>query len=211
MKLTRSLLLITCALCTLGIGVAVALGEEVSKDEWKPAGKQFKAESNNSGFLAAGNEAKCQTFALDGHLPAGNGTTFTEAEAQAETAVNPHVSNCNFATTVNGPWHIQLHSNGKGFEGQCTVDGDSSDDCITLHLPANAAKVNFVICEVIVGAQALVIPYEDEEFEAGKHNTSFEVKELVVKTGGTCGVTSAKFKGTFKVVAEAQGALITDE
>ncbi|HEV3071186.1 MAG TPA: hypothetical protein VGY76_07170 [Solirubrobacteraceae bacterium] len=187
------------------------MGEEVSKDEWSPANTQIKAVSNNSAFEAAGVPVECQTFAMLGKTPAGNGTTFTEAEAQAETAVEPKVENCNHPTEVSKTWHVQFHSNGKGFEGQCTVDKDGSDDCVTLHLPAEAAKIKLGICTAVVNAQEIVALYEDEELEAGKKNTSIEVNEIPVKIKGCIGVTTAKFKGLFKVTTEAQGQpLLTD-
>jgi hypothetical protein len=182
-KSTKTLLAALGALCLLGIGSASAFAESTNK--WSPVKTVVTAESTNSSFTAASTTDECAKFALKGTTPAGNGKEFSEEEAQKGVNATPTVEKCNFGTTVTGPWVISFHSTGcAGTKGE-----EDEDDCLTVKIPNEGAKVNFVICTVKVKANTITAPYDDE---AG----TVEFKELPVAVEG-CGVTSAKFKGKF--------------
>jgi hypothetical protein len=198
----KTLLTITGLLCSLGIMTAAALALE-STDEWKPANTAIKIQSKNSSFTAAGATATCANFAFTGTTPKGSGGKFTEAEAQAGISTTPKVEKCNPSTTeVKGTWTQVIHSNGKGFEGQCSVGKEpEDDDCITTTIPNEGAVIKFPLCtSVKVNAQSITGVYNDEE-------GIIEFKELPVKVATNCiGEATAKFKGTFKVFP-----IITDD
>lgn len=195
---TTALLAIVGALCAVGIVAATSFGAS-EDDNWTPANTPFKAVSTNSSFTA-GLTDECKPFEIKGITPPGDQKkgSFNEQEAQKQTKVTPSVAGCNNPTVVgeNGPWHVRLHSEGKGFEGQCKEPKLEEDDCFTVEIPNEGAKIKFGLCEVKVKANTLTTNYNDETGEAKFEN-------LIVQVEG-CGVTEAKFKGTFTIRAIKQ-------
>jgi len=195
----KTLLTITGLLCSLGIMTAVALAVE-SKDEWTPANTQFKAQSKNSSFEEPKNKIKdeCKSFAVAGTTPKGSGGKFSEKEAQDKntggSSVTPKVENCTVPLTeVNGPWTLFIHSNGTGFANQCEVGAElEDDDCITIRIPNEGAKIKAVGCTIKVNAQELTGNYNDETGQVVFTN-------LMVSVTSCTGAGTAIFNGEFHV------------
>jgi hypothetical protein len=202
-KMKKLLMILIAGLSLVGIAAAIAAAE-TSVDKWKPANTQFKIQSKDSVFVAAGNEAHCGQFHLEGTTPLGAGGEFSEVEAQKGVDVTPKVEQCKpSATTVTGPWHLELHSqNAKATCGASEEDPNPEDDCVTIKIPNEGAKINFGICEVKVNANTLTGVYDDD-FKTQQNGTGQILGRAVfqnLKVGVTgCLVTTATFNGSFLV------------
>lgn len=199
-------------LALLGVATAIAVGEETSKDQWKPVNTQFKAASTNTVFkVGTFLEEKCQLFQIKGKTPAGNGTEFAD---QVKINVGkPLFEGCKpGAVAASGQWTLELHSGAlqKPQETECSGasggqynPATEDDDCITVHIPVGGAVVGPVAgCTITVApTQAVDVTgyYDDETGIATFNVTSLAIE----KKGGLCpggeGAGTSEFKGTFPV------------
>lgn len=195
----KFIMILAAGLALVGVVAALASAEK-SENVWKPAGKQFKIQSNDSVFTAASNTVACKPFELTGTTPAGNGKEFTETEAQAGVNVTPSVGQCSPVTpTFNGTWKVALHSTNS--KAQCEASEDDpnpEDDCVSITYPNEGAKINFGLCEVKLNAHTVSAVYDDDfVLQNGQTVGRATVNTKLPVTG--CGVTEAEFKGTFVV------------
>jgi hypothetical protein len=214
MRIKRFMSLFIGALCTVGLGAAVALASNAGDDAWGTGQDNQSWSASSTSFTFAGNglNNNCTNDNASGtSTGAGTNTgTGNNPDAGLINMNTPTFASCNFTVTTNntnGSWQIAFWSDAQptGCPGGGGSDESSTTikDCVEIKIPRAGATINFGLCTVTIAPAAAASVYGSVTENpgtppSGKDTITFTNQSVPVSG---CGATTGTLNGSYTLNA----------
>jgi len=197
------------ALCTVGLGAAVALAA-TTDDVWGTgqANQAWTASSTNFVFSSSFSNNTCTNDSASGT------TTGANPDAGLLNMGTPTFASCNnpvSTNSTNGSWQIAFWSDAQPSACPTSVTTDESStalDCVQIQIPKAGATINFGICTVTIAPTAAASVYGKVTENSPTGQDTIAISNQSVPTSG-CGVSSGTVTGNYTLNA-VNGSYLDD-